>query len=180
MFCFSWSKEGVNGIPQTLGTSYSSSIIGGADHHHHSLNDPFQIVASVGSSSSLYPSDRYSPGSGSRNSLLNGGSNRGNGNIMYGGGGGGGGVGGGVGGGGGGGLAFNYGGGRGYMSISGGGELWVRGPILGSRRVRAEHEGKYTCVTANSEGTDKATYTVRVLQELVVEAHPRSQVSSSE
>nr|XP_045620714.1 Down syndrome cell adhesion molecule-like protein Dscam2 [Procambarus clarkii] len=61
------------------------------------------------------------------------------------------------------------------MGVSGG-RVWVRGAVAGGARAGPADAGGYTCVAANGAGTDTAHFTLTVLQELQVTAHPPLQM----
>nr|XP_053631882.1 cell adhesion molecule Dscam2-like [Cherax quadricarinatus] len=65
----------------------------------------------------------------------------------------------------------------GSVGVSGG-RVWVRGAVVSGVRAGPADAGGYTCVAANGAGTDTAHFTLTVLQELQVTAHPPVQLVS--
>ncbi|XP_042207955.1 Down syndrome cell adhesion molecule-like protein Dscam2, partial [Homarus americanus] len=66
----------------------------------------------------------------------------------------------------------------GSVGVSGG-RVWVRGAVAGGARAGPADAGGYTCVAANGAGTDTAHFTLTVIQELQVTAHPPLQMVSA-
>ncbi|XP_047494788.1 Down syndrome cell adhesion molecule-like protein Dscam2 [Penaeus chinensis] len=59
------------------------------------------------------------------------------------------------------------------------GRVWVRGAVAGGARAGPNDGGGYTCVAANGAGTDTAHFTLAVVQEIQVSAHPPAQTVSA-
>ncbi|XP_071538976.1 cell adhesion molecule Dscam2-like isoform X2 [Panulirus ornatus] len=59
------------------------------------------------------------------------------------------------------------------------GRMWVRGAVVGGARAGPADAGGYTCVAANGAGTDTAHFTLTVVQELQITAHPPLQMVSA-
>ncbi|XP_076048902.1 cell adhesion molecule Dscam2-like isoform X5 [Oratosquilla oratoria] len=60
-------------------------------------------------------------------------------------------------------------------SLVNGGRVWVRGAVMGIKRVRPEDGGSYSCAAATAQGTDTAHFTVTVVQHLSAVITPAMQ-----